>query len=147
MLAALFLWSLTRGADAQGVCACPVRAEFCREPGLHGYPERAPWHLERSRFVSPASCWCECCDVTYTHSWQGTIPLGACDKLPGDAAADIHPGKHADTGADMDHHPNRTRAAKHADIHVDQFGVDYTTAYLLARANGAGDADPRHRHA
>ena len=41
----------------------------------------------------------------------------------------------------MDHHPNRTRAAKHADIHVDQFGVDYTTAYLLARANGAGDAE------
>ena len=35
----------------------------------------------------------------------------------------------------MDHHPNRTRAAKHAD------GPDYTAAYFLARANGASDAD------
>ena len=35
----------------------------------------------------------------------------------------------------MDHHPNRTRAARHA------AGPDYTTAYLLARANGDGDMD------
>ena len=35
----------------------------------------------------------------------------------------------------MDHHPNRTRAARHAD------GPDYTTAHLAGRANGATDGD------
>ena len=40
-----------------------------------------------------------------------------------------------DGGDDMDHHPNRTRGARHAD------GPDYTTAYLVACANGATDAD------
>ena len=35
----------------------------------------------------------------------------------------------------MDHHPNRTRAAKHAD------GPDYVAAYFLARANGGSDAE------
>ena len=74
-VAALLAWSFAANAEAQAVCSSSCTS-FCRTLDYTA-PERAPWHLERTRLVDSETCWCYCCDVTYTHSWQVTVPLQA----------------------------------------------------------------------
>ena len=77
MLAALFLWSLTRDVDAGSVCDSPC-GDFCE--GLNRTePEGAPWRLERMRLLeNPARvCWCECCDVTGDRAFYDIFPVAA----------------------------------------------------------------------
>ena len=76
ILVALFVWSFTRDADAQGVhpCDSPCGA-FCNTFN-YSRPVGAPWFVHDRRVSEERenSCWCNCCDVLLTTSIQRTIP-------------------------------------------------------------------------